>query len=86
MGLLMVPQHAMHCIAGTRIVLNVRSTAATDHSLTTELNDLETFDAMKFARSRGDKSQHSMLDIAADAKESTLGSTLGRNSDPEEKM
>jgi len=79
LGLLMVLQHSVHCISGTRIVLNVRGTASDSPGVTSELrvleDELEAFQANhKSARSRPDKSQHSMLDIALDVKETT---TLG---------
>jgi len=80
MATLMVAQHAVHCVSGTRIVLNVRGGASDNASLTKEMEELETFNAnLNFARSRVDKSQHSVLDIPVGAEESTLG----RNSEDE---
>jgi hypothetical protein len=71
-GLLMVPQHAVHCIAGTRVVLNVRDTAIGVRGITDELEALrlETFDAKS-------KTQHSMLDMPVDENESTIGRNSG---------
>jgi len=69
-GLLMVLQHACHCISGTRIVLNMRGSTAKEQSITNKIEGLEFEPTLKGSRSQLDKSQHSMLDISLDAKES----------------